>query len=288
MLIHCRRRPYLCLFSLLVIGVVVVYEYHSWRVYLLTDEHRIYTSLLAELPRLERILRVEQRNLSSTRKQLIQTNDALTRSTWHLQRLLKTIDAYRNESKRIFRSNTFDFDLERRNERRVTRFRVYFHSIGNIVADDVIDFDRWHEVHRQFVSMRTPYVTRNISDAHLKLIYLPLRSARNDICLKTTIDNDHMILYEFLQPLDNDVNEKCFGVRSLPVKLFTQLPSDSSSSYNDRWRDVDDTNNTIGIVHLNTTRKSTGTVRGVVRLLTTEHVRSMDTSWSRAMFVRLF
>jgi len=100
MLIYNRRQRWL--FFILIFGcLLLIYKKKSF----FTDEHRIYTSLIIELPHLERLIRIKQTNLSSIQNRLIKTEKSLLKSTWHLNRLIQTINYNKQEQKRIFHFN---------------------------------------------------------------------------------------------------------------------------------------------------------------------------------------
>ncbi|CAF4215610.1 unnamed protein product, partial [Rotaria magnacalcarata] len=107
MLIYLRRQRWL-VFVLIFASFLLIHKYNSIRKSFLSDEHRIYTSLLVELPQLERLIRVKQENFSSIKNRLAKIEKHLFKYTWHLQRLIKTIDYNKQQQKKISRFNSFD------------------------------------------------------------------------------------------------------------------------------------------------------------------------------------
>jgi hypothetical protein len=245
MLIYHRRQR--CLLFVLLIGslLLIFKKYNS----ALTDEHRIYTSLIIELPRLERLIRFKQTNLSSTQNRLIRIEKTLSKYTWHLNRLIKTIDYNKQEQKRIYRFNSFDFDLEKNISNNQTKFLVYFHSIN--ISND-IDYHILNEFHS---NIQSPYVTLNQSEAHLHLIYLSIRSNKSNICYKDFIDRKYFVLYEFINSIDQNIDDQCFHGHFLPVKFFSQFNTNRIIGNNDRWRMNDEQRQSAGIIYLNTNGK---------------------------------
>jgi hypothetical protein len=204
--------------------------------YFLTDEHRIYTSLLSELPHLEREIRDKQRNLSDIQNRLIKIERTLSKYTWHLNRLIQTINSNKQETKRISYFNSFDYDFEKNQ----SKFLVYFYLIKNISND--IDEQILNQFHS---NIQSSYLTFNQTQAFLKIIYLPIRSNHEKICYKNLFDQNYFIIYEFINPIDEEIDERCFQGRNfLPVKFFHQ----QKLVINDYWR-VKQTS--IGIVYLN-------------------------------------
>jgi hypothetical protein len=249
MLIYHRRQRWL--FFVLIFGsFLLIYKYNHIKTYVLSDEHRIYTSLLIELPRLERLIRVKQTNLSYVQNRLIKIEKYLTKYTWHLNRLIKTIDYNeQQQQKRILHFNSFDLDLDKTRNDNHTKFLVYFHLIN--ISND-IDYHSLYEFHSK---IQSPYVTLNESEAYLHVIYLPIRSNKLTNCYKDLIDKKYFVLYEFINHIDGDIDEKCFHGNFLPVKFFTKFNIDQRDFYNDRWRFNDEQRPSIGIIYLDTNCK---------------------------------
>ncbi|CAF1270031.1 unnamed protein product [Rotaria sordida] len=243
------------------LGTVVV-DYRGMRVtaqsivpgrkYSLTDEHRIFTSLIIELPHIERLIRMKQVNLTLIQNRLNKVEKYLTKYTWHLNRLIKTIDYNKQEEKKkIFRFNSFDLDLEKNIHKNYTKFLVCFHLIKSL--NDDIDYQILNEFHLKISTINSPYITLNKSEAYLNVIYLPIRSYQRNICYKDLISENYFVLYEFLNPIDEDIDEKCFHGNFLPVKFFTQFNTNQTYVNNDHWRLNDEQKPPIGIIYLNTT-----------------------------------
>ncbi|CAF3862709.1 unnamed protein product, partial [Rotaria sordida] len=243
------------------LGTVVV-DYRGMRVtaqsivpgrkYSLTDEHRIFTSLLIELPHIERLIRMKQVNLTLIQNRLNKVEKYLTKYTWHLNRLIKTIDYNKQEEKKKnFRFNSFDLDLEKNIHKNYTKFLVCFHLIKSL--NDDIDYQILNKFHLKISTINSPYITLNKSEAYLNVIYLPIRSYQRNICYKDLISENYFVLYEFLNPIDEDIDEKCFHGNFLPVKFFTQFNTNQTYVNNDHWRLNDEQKSPIGIIYLNTT-----------------------------------
>lgn len=239
----CRRHAFL------LIGIIgccfLLYQYRQWKSYFLTDEHRIYTSLLIELPRLERRIRDEQANLSFVRNQLAKVEKSLTKHSWHLGRLIKTLEAYRQEEKRVFRSNTFDFDLEKSNEKNSTKFLVYFHRVNLL---DGVDPTISEIFHSKLSTLSSPYLTFNQSEAYLHLVYLPIRSGNKSTCYKDRIDRSFFVLYELIGDVTGDFADECFLGNFIQVKFFTQ--SNRTRTDNDQWRFAHEQPISLGMIYL--------------------------------------
>ncbi|CAF4647795.1 unnamed protein product [Rotaria sp. Silwood2] len=254
MLIHHRRQRWL--FFVLIFGcILLIYKYNQIRKYYFTDEHRIFTSLLIELPKIERLIRMKQTNLTLIQNRLKKVEKYLTKYTWHLNRLIKTID-YNNkeeEEKKIFHFNSFDLDLEKNIHKNHTKFLVCFHLLKS--SNDDIDYQILNEFHSKISIINSPYITLNKSEAYLNIIYLPIRSYQRNICYKDLIDEKYFVLYEFLNSINEDIDEKCFHGNFLPVKFFTQFNTNQTYVNNDRWRFNDEKKSSIGIIYLNTTCK---------------------------------
>ncbi len=235
MLISPRRIR--CLFFVLIFALFLVFIYR--KKYVFTDEHRIYTSLIVELPHFERLIREKQTNLSDTQNRLIKIERTLSKYTWHLNRLIQTINYNKQEIKRISHFNSFDFDLEKNQ----SKFLVYFHFITNI-SNDIN-----HEILKQFHSnIQSPYLTLNETEAFLKIIYLPIRSNQAKICYKDLFNKNYFIIYEFTNQIHEQIDERCFQGNFLPVKFFHQ----QRFVINDYWRFNEQERASIGIVYLNT------------------------------------
>ncbi|CAF3605331.1 unnamed protein product [Rotaria sp. Silwood1] len=250
MLIHHHRQRWL--FIILIFGFfLLIYKYNQIRKYYFTDEHRIYTSLLIELPNIERLIRLKQANLTIIQNRLKKIEKYLTKYTWHLNRLIKTIDYNKKEEKKIFHFNSFDFDLEKNIHKNYTKFLVCFHLIKS--SNDDIDYQILNEFHLKISKINSPYITLNKSEAYLNIIYLPIQSYQRNICYKDLINENYFVLYEFLNPINEDIDEKCFHGNFLHVKFFTQFNTNQTYVNNDRWRLNDEEKSPIGIIYLNTT-----------------------------------
>ena len=231
MLIFHRRFRWI--FLILIFAIFgLIYQ----RKYSLTDEHRIYTSILFELPHLERLLREKQMNLSETQIRLGKIERILSKYTWQLNRLIQTINYNRQEIKRISHFNSFDFDFEKNQ----SKFLVYFHRISNISRD--IDEEILHRFHS---NIRSSYLTSNENEAALKIIYLPIRSNEAKICYKDLFEKNYFIIYELIHEIE--IDPRCLQGNFLPVKLFNlqNLVND------DQWRWKEQERVSIGIVYLN-------------------------------------
>ncbi len=239
MLIFHRRLRWL--FSILIFGCFLILIYKKKSIF--TDEHRIYTSLLIDLPHLERLIRLKQTNLSDTQNRLIKIEKTLTKYTWHLNRLIQTINYNQQEAKKIYHFNSFDFDLEKNN---LTKFFIYFHSIN---ISNHIDYDI---LNKFYSNIRSPYITFNENEAFLHVIYLPIRSNKGNICYKDFIEKKYFVLYEFLNEKNEEIDDKCFRGNFLPVKFFNRFEINQTFVNNDHWRINEQQRPSIGIVYLNT------------------------------------
>lgn len=238
MLISNRRQRWL--FFVFVFGCfLLIYKKKSF----FTDEHRIYTSLIIELPHLERLIRIKQTNLSSLQNRLIKVEKSLIKSTWHLNRLIRTINYNKNQQRKISHFNSFDLDFEKNIQ---TKFLIYFHSI-NISSN--IDYDILNKFHS---NIQTPYRTFNENHAFLQIIYLPIRTYNVNICYKDLIDKKYFVIYEFLEEIKEEINETCFQGRFFPVKFFHRFKINETFVNNDRWRFNEEQKQSIGIIYLNT------------------------------------
>lgn len=251
MLINHRRQR--CIFFVLFVGIVLlIFQCIHVRKYFLTDEHRIFNSLLIELPHLERIIRIKQANLSSIQSRLVKAEKYLSKYTWHLNRLIKTIDYNKQENKNSYYFNSFDFDFEKNNYNNHSKFLVSFHLIN--ISND-IDYQILNKFYSNIRTIQSPYVTSNRSEAYLNVIYLPIKQYQRNICYKDLIDKNYFVLYEFLNSINDDIDEKCFHGNFLPVKFFTQFDSNKTYVNNDRWRWKNENKTSIGIIFLNTNCK---------------------------------
>ena len=240
------------LIILLLATFTFVYKYNYIEKYYLTDEHRIYASLLTELPHLERLIRVKQANLTSIQNRLRSVEKHLSRNIWHLNRLIKTIDYNKREQKRIYRFNSFDFDLEMKANDNHTKFLVYFHSIN---FSNELDYDVLNAFHSTISMMNSPYITLNKSEAYLHIIYLPIRFYQPNICYRNLIDEKYIVLYEFLNPINENIDEKCFHGKFFPVKFFTRFHENSTFINNNHWLFNIEQRRSIGIVYLSSNCK---------------------------------
>ncbi|CAF3833852.1 unnamed protein product [Rotaria magnacalcarata] len=234
------------------LGTVVV-DYRGMRVTAQSivpgnDEHRIYTSLLVELPQLERLIRVKQENFSSIKNRLTKIEKHLFKYTWHLQRLIKTIDYNKQQQKKISRFNSFDLDLEKHFRNNPTKFLIYFHWIN--ISNDV-DYDILNKFHFKISIINSPYVTLNKGEAYLHAIYLPIRSYQRNICYRDLIDKKYFVLYEFLNYIDEDIDERCFQGNFFPIKFYNQFITNQTYINNDRWRLNEQQKTHIGVIYLN-------------------------------------
>lgn len=251
MLIYPRRHRWLFI-GLIFGGFLLVYYFNHVRKSFLTDEHRIYTSLLTELPHFERLIRLKQANLSSIQSRLTKIEKYLNKYTWHLNRLIKTIDYNKQQEKQIYRSTSFDFDLEKNIHKNRTKFLIYFHSIN---ISNGIDYGILNEFHSKISSINSPYITFNKSEAYLNVIYLPIRSYERNLCFKDLIDKKYLVLYEFLNHIDEDINQQCFDGNFFPVKFFTKFNTNQTYLNNDAWRFNSEQNTSISIIYLKTNCK---------------------------------
>ncbi len=225
------------LFFVLIFGCfLLIYK----KKYFLTDEHRIYTSLIIELPHIERLIRIKQRNLSLIQTRLLKVEKSLLKSTWHLNRLIKTINYNKQEQKRIVHFNSFDFDFDKNQ----TKFLLYFH-LRNISND--IDYYILNKFHS---NIQSSYVTLNENEAFLHVIYLPIRSNNANICYKDLIEKKYFVIYEFLNDINEEIDEKCFQGNFLPVKFFNQF--NQRFINNNHWQFNEEQKQSIGIIYLNT------------------------------------
>ncbi|CAF3770703.1 unnamed protein product [Rotaria socialis] len=247
MLIYLRRQRWL-FFVLIFASFLLIYKYNSIRKSFLTDEHRIYTSLLVELPQLERLIRVKQANLSSIQNRLTKIEKHLFKYTWHLQRLVKTIDYNKQQQKKISRFNSFDLDFERNFRNNQTKFLIYFHWIN---ISNGVDYDILNKFHFNISIINSPYVTLNKGEAYLHVIYLPIRSYQRNICYRDLIDKKYFVLYEFLNYTDEDIDERCFQGNFFPIKFYNQFITNQTYVNNDRWRLNEQPKTHIGIIYLN-------------------------------------
>ena len=243
MLMFYRRQRYVLLI-LLLLSIFVIYKSNQVQRYFFTDEHRIYTSLIAELPRLERVIRTKQFNLSQLQTRLSKVEKRLTKYSWHLNRLIKTIRRNTQEQKPSPRFNSFDFDFDRNQ----SKFLVYF-QFTNISED--LDPHSLHEFHSKLRQIQSPYITFNESDAYLHVVYLPIRSNKQNTCYKNVLDEKFFVLYEFTSGINEQFDEQCFQGKFLLVKFFTQFDLDTDYS---RWNEVPQTS--IGILYLDRNGKS--------------------------------
>ena len=175
MLFRSRRRFLLLLFAVFLLVFLLVRSRLSE-----FDEERIQNSLLNELPKLERRVRDAQANLSSLRIQLTKTNKRLSKATWHLQRLVKTIDAEQKERQKIFRSNPFDWDLQRLTTNETQRFRLFFHRPNFAEPFERTQSDAFFS---RVDRISTPYETKNRSEAFFNVGYWPIGSTSTEIDL---------------------------------------------------------------------------------------------------------
>ena len=234
MLIFIRRLRWL-----FIVGIAFFFLRIFYAKYRLTDEHRIYTSILEELPHFERLLREKQKNFSDVQYRLNKIERTLSKYTWHLNRLLRTIRFNQDKSIRHSHFNSFDFDFTKNQ----SKFLVYFHPTTKLS----IDID--DEILRQFYSnIRSPYRTFNQTEAVLKIVYLPIRSNQGKLCYKDLFTKDYLIIYEFINEIEEDIDQRCFEGNFLPVKLFHHR----ELQINDYWRWNEGNRTSIGIIYLNT------------------------------------
>lgn len=199
-----RRRTRLILFLLIF---VVFVAFLTRKSLILTDEHRIYTSLIIELPKLERLIRSKQKNLSTIQIRVNKLEKTLNKYTWHLKRLLKTLNSTRT-NRRQFHWQFFSPELNRNSK----SFRFYLHW-KNLSTD--LDYSVWQKFDSNFSR------TWSTTDAYLHLIYLPIRSNNQQICYKNLIDEHFFVIYEFLDDKISNINQTCFQAQHfLPVKFF--------------------------------------------------------------------
>lgn len=231
MLMFIRRLRWLFIVGIAFFFLRIFYAKYRW-----TDEHRIYTSILEDLPHYERLLREKQKNFSDVQYRLNKIERTLSKYTWHLNRLLRTIRFNQDKSIRHSYFNSFDFDTTKNQ----SKFLVYFHSVTNL------SIDIHEEILRVFHSnIRSSYRTLNPSEAALKIIYLPIRSNQAKLCYKDLFSKDYLIIYEFINEFREDIDQQCFQGNFLPVKLFHHRDLQIS-------RANEGNRTSIGIVYLNT------------------------------------
>jgi hypothetical protein len=192
---------------------------------------------------------MKQANLSLIQNRLIKIEKSLSKSTWHLNRLIETINYNKQEQKRISHFNSFDFDLEKNFNNNQTKFFLYFHLIN--ISND-IDYNILNQFHS---TIQSSYITLNENEAFLHVIYLPIRSNKANICYKHLIPNKYFVIYEFLDDIHEEINEKCFHGNFLPVKFFNQFQINEKFVNNDHWRLNEQHRQSIGIIYLNTNCK---------------------------------
>ena len=242
---HCRRRW--LFFVLLCVCFLLAYKFHEQKTYSVTDEHLIYTSLRIELPRLERAIRAKQANLSRVQNQLTRVERHLSKYTWHLNRLINTIDSQHAQTKRLSRFTSFDWDVQSDRRNNATRFVLHFHPMCDT---DGIDQQLCNEFHSKILTVRNPYITSNRSDASLRVIYLPIRSDARPICYRDVIDRNDFVLVEWIDGSGDVIDERCFDGNFLQVKFFARFKTNETWANNDRWRVLDDRRIPIAIVYL--------------------------------------
>ena len=244
---RCRRRW--MFFVLLCACLLLAYKFREQKTYSVTDEHLIYTSLLIELPHLESAIRAKQANLSRVQNQLARVEKHLSKYTWHLTRLINTIDSQHAQAKRLSRSTSFDWDVDRDRSDNATRFLLYFHPMCDT---DGTDQQLCNEFHSKIATVRSPHITSNRSEASLRVIYLPIRSKSRPICYRDVIDRNDFVLYERIDSPADEIDERCFDGNFLQVTFFARFKTNATWVNNDRWRVQDDRRIPVAVVYLRT------------------------------------